>query len=174
MRCRSHAMGLRFPMTNIIVRSSAAAERANSPHASRNHKQPRGYVAKLAPGLRGSVDRYFFPREKVAGHWVIHFSPEPEAIYEIRRWHRMEQRTKTHVPLPGNTSERGHIVSYQWLGGTVWIGFDDALRPTILTREEAFSALRLPQMVKQVSKVPLPGPVYLEPIMPEGIELCRS
>ncbi len=91
------------------------------------HGHAKAYLARLKPGLRGSVAREFLP--KTAGsegnRRVFGAAVRPGEVFEARRWEWDGER---------------------YAGGTVWVGVqaDGSLLP--LTRDEAMLAATSPRI----------------------------
>lgn len=117
----------------MTVTSQRKAEKKNSCFFERNHARAKAYVALLRPGQRGQIMRDFVKREK-HGDTRLLFSVahRPGDIYEIRRWFWDADR-KT------------------FMGGTVYIGFDESNHPFALSREEAFLSLTAPLIAQNVA-----------------------
>lgn len=108
----------------LLVRSHSNAERANSPFGERNHARRKSFVARLKPGARGSIDREFVERRKDGNHIRFDVANQPGDIYEIRRWLWDDIRKS-------------------YMGGTVYVGFDQQNTPFMLTRDEAFASVHM-------------------------------
>lgn len=106
----------------LSVRSHSNAERVNSPFGERNHARRKSFVARLKLGVRDSVDREFVERHKDGNSIRFDVDNQPGDIYEIRRW-LWDDARKT------------------YMGGTVYVGFDQSNKPFMLTREEAFASV---------------------------------
>ena len=82
---------------------------------------PRAYLARLKPGLRGSIEREFAkPQQEKTNLRQVFMRAEPGQVFEACRW-------------------RWDGAAY--VGGKVWFGVQRAGRVTELTRDEAFAAV---------------------------------
>lgn len=83
----------------------------------------RGYLARLAPGPRGSVQRLFVrPRKATGGSRALETLAVPGDVFEARRWLWDANRQ-------------------QYYGGTIWFGIQANGTVAMLTRDEAFRAV---------------------------------
>lgn len=136
----------------LIVYSDKNAEKKSSPYEARNHARPRAYIALLSRGPRNSIERKFLPRKKVsAGKWRVEVNHRPGDIYEIRRWWWDSLRET-------------------YLGGCVWIGFDQNNAPFALTRDEAFLNVLAERIASDRSAAPnIPAQIIATRMLPEGV-----
>ena len=83
----------------------------------------RAYLARLAPGLRGSIDREFIRPKKISdGTRGFMANARPGDIFEARRW-------------------LWDGLRQQYVGGTIWFGLQPDGSAIMLTRDEAFAAV---------------------------------
>lgn len=106
----------------MSVYSHSGAERRNSPYEDRNHARRKSYVARLIEGPRDTIARQFVERQKDGNQIRFDVERVPGDIYEIRRWLWDSHRQN-------------------YFGGMVYIGFDDEVKPFVLTRDEAYQSV---------------------------------
>lgn len=137
----------------MLVRSLKSAERRNSPWLERNHARGKAYCARLKLGERQTIDREFVKRAKSSSgaELLLSVVTRPGDIYEIRRWWFDHDRQT-------------------YFGGTVWIGFDDANQPFVLTREEAFDSVINPPARPADREGQALVSIVASRIIPAGIE----
>lgn len=119
--------------------------------SARKHGMGRAYMARLVPGLRGSIDRQFVKAVKInKNRQLFSSTAHPGDVFEIRRW-------------------RWDMMRQQYYGGTVWIGVQRDGRLTKLTRDEAFHAVHALGVSDDSKYDGSPANVYPERIVPDDI-----
>lgn len=134
-------------MVTMTIQSVKAAERQNSPYPERNHAKKRSYVALLVRGERGTVDRKWVEKNRCGNKILFSVTPQPGDIYEICRW------------------QWDHI-RQQFMGGTIWIGFESASKPIPLSRSEAFASILNERLSGEAGQAP-----SVQRVIPEWVTL---